>query len=617
MDRRNREMSEQRRPLQDAEDQLESENAENLAPGVFIEETNLIDRRPGSQLDVITDGGGELDPKPTRLGGDEPFGYSDSFGQIGVHNQVSQESEQSNSYIGETEKNLAGQTDRAESLEENLLFDEADALFGKRTEVRDSHDRYANQEVSYSSQEPAQGFVPDVGDEVIAGNVEPTKLVEALGSEIIVHQREEAGFTWVDRDNFNELGPQEIIILDQDAEGGPDGFVEVQADKAEQLIDDERDVSGIKLEGVQLDDLGSASLTRQDDGGSGTVQMNVPVYDQQEPQQLGHEPQGFIIHELEKRGAEETQLGGDETFPQQLATDLDPQALEMVDDMPAGTADTQVWKAPAGVEASASGDREVNTPGEPTKLVEALGDDVYVTNEFVEVPKERAEESTTATDVPPLSDNDVRESRETLESSEGLAGNDNEWRLSQAQPDDQSPPAYDQDAIANESLSFEPPAVPPGVPIPYPNSLATEGAAGEVKETTGLGFQDVSGLGLEATSPEANPLEEKPRLHDDQGIENAAMSSEPLEFKAVSGMDSETEVIESITLEEKLRLQDDGNVNNVMVGMGQKDAFMEQADPLADQIGDMQAPVLGYLDVDIEDDLVAGALDDDDGFDVT
>jgi hypothetical protein len=52
-------------------------------------------------------------------------------------------------YIGETEKNLRRVFDAAESGGAVLLFDEADALFGKRGEVKDSHDRYANLEVSY------------------------------------------------------------------------------------------------------------------------------------------------------------------------------------------------------------------------------------------------------------------------------------------------------------------------------------------------------------------------------------------------------------------------------------------------------------------------------------
>jgi hypothetical protein len=52
-------------------------------------------------------------------------------------------------YIGETEKNLSTLFDKAENKEWILFFDEADALFGKRTDIRDAHDKYANQEVAY------------------------------------------------------------------------------------------------------------------------------------------------------------------------------------------------------------------------------------------------------------------------------------------------------------------------------------------------------------------------------------------------------------------------------------------------------------------------------------
>ena len=52
-------------------------------------------------------------------------------------------------YVGETEKNLRAVFDAAERSGSILFFDEADALFGKRTEVKDSHDRYANIEVNY------------------------------------------------------------------------------------------------------------------------------------------------------------------------------------------------------------------------------------------------------------------------------------------------------------------------------------------------------------------------------------------------------------------------------------------------------------------------------------
>lgn len=52
-------------------------------------------------------------------------------------------------FIGETEKNLSQLFERARNKDWILFFDEADALFGKRTNVRDAHDKYANQEVAY------------------------------------------------------------------------------------------------------------------------------------------------------------------------------------------------------------------------------------------------------------------------------------------------------------------------------------------------------------------------------------------------------------------------------------------------------------------------------------
>ena len=61
-------------------------------------------------------------------------------------------------YIGETEKNLRRRVRRGGGSGAILLFDEADALFGRRSEVRDSHDRYANIEVSYPA--AAHGVVP-------------------------------------------------------------------------------------------------------------------------------------------------------------------------------------------------------------------------------------------------------------------------------------------------------------------------------------------------------------------------------------------------------------------------------------------------------------------------
>ena len=56
-------------------------------------------------------------------------------------------------YIGETEKNLRQVFTTAQASHSILFFDEADALFGKRSEVKDSHDRYANQEINYLLQQ--------------------------------------------------------------------------------------------------------------------------------------------------------------------------------------------------------------------------------------------------------------------------------------------------------------------------------------------------------------------------------------------------------------------------------------------------------------------------------
>ncbi len=62
-------------------------------------------------------------------------------------------------YIGETEKNLSALFDKAEYKEWILFFDAADALFGKRTDVRDSHDRYANQEAAIMREYIKEGKV--------------------------------------------------------------------------------------------------------------------------------------------------------------------------------------------------------------------------------------------------------------------------------------------------------------------------------------------------------------------------------------------------------------------------------------------------------------------------
>lgn len=79
-------------------------------------------------------------------------------------------------YIGETEKNLARLFDSAEAKQWVLLFDEADALFGRRTEVHDSHDRYANQEANYFLQRLRTSTVPVFLASKHKENVDPAFL---------------------------------------------------------------------------------------------------------------------------------------------------------------------------------------------------------------------------------------------------------------------------------------------------------------------------------------------------------------------------------------------------------------------------------------------------------
>ena len=82
-------------------------------------------------------------------------------------------------YIGETEKNLSRIFTDAATSGAILFFDEADALFGKRSEVKDSHDRYANIEVNYFLQrvEEHRGLV-------ILATKTPNELAPALPPSI-------------------------------------------------------------------------------------------------------------------------------------------------------------------------------------------------------------------------------------------------------------------------------------------------------------------------------------------------------------------------------------------------------------------------------------------------
>ncbi len=76
-------------------------------------------------------------------------------------------------YIGETEKNLERILDAAEQGGWILFFDEADALFGRRSEVKDSHDRYANVEMSHLLQRMENYHGPMILSTSVKGNLDP------------------------------------------------------------------------------------------------------------------------------------------------------------------------------------------------------------------------------------------------------------------------------------------------------------------------------------------------------------------------------------------------------------------------------------------------------------
>ena len=99
-------------------------------------------------------------------------------------------------YIGETEKNLRRVFDAAETGGAILLFDEADALFGKRSDVKDSHDRHANIEVSYLLQrmEAYRGLA-----------ILTTNLREALDQAFLRRIRFVLEFPFPDREQRTEI----------------------------------------------------------------------------------------------------------------------------------------------------------------------------------------------------------------------------------------------------------------------------------------------------------------------------------------------------------------------------------------------------------------------------
>ena len=107
-----------------------------------------------------------------------------------------------NDYIGETEKNLKNIFDKAEHKDWILFFDEADALFGKRTQANSSNDRHANQQTAYLLQriEDFPGFI------ILASNLR-ANMDQAFSRRFQALVRTTLGFLF-----FYKYVPQRCLI---------------------------------------------------------------------------------------------------------------------------------------------------------------------------------------------------------------------------------------------------------------------------------------------------------------------------------------------------------------------------------------------------------------------
>ncbi|MGH8990904.1 MAG: ATP-binding protein, partial [Acidimicrobiia bacterium] len=128
-----------------------------LPPSVFTQLLGLAGRARNRDLVLDTWGMGDRSSKGRAVtalfAGDSGTGKTMSAevvaGALGLDLYVIDLSSVIDKYIGETEKNLDRIFSEADRINGVLLFDEADAIFGKRSDVKDAHDRYANVEVAY------------------------------------------------------------------------------------------------------------------------------------------------------------------------------------------------------------------------------------------------------------------------------------------------------------------------------------------------------------------------------------------------------------------------------------------------------------------------------------
>ena len=128
------------------------ENATRSTPG-------SLPRSQGERIKKIAESVKQVGKSETRAGNITLFAGSPRTGKAKAAHALAAEMKMDlyqvdlsavfSKYIGETEKNLSKVFETARAKEAILFFDETDALFGKRTETRNSHDRYTNMELNY------------------------------------------------------------------------------------------------------------------------------------------------------------------------------------------------------------------------------------------------------------------------------------------------------------------------------------------------------------------------------------------------------------------------------------------------------------------------------------
>lgn len=126
-----------------------AQGSETAQPTCGSADSTLNEEQQQSLKEIVSRAGGQIVLFTGPAGFEKRVAASTIAAEKGVEVYRIDSARVVSKYIGETEKNLAEILERAEELGAILLFEKADALFGKRTGVKDADDRYANLEVGY------------------------------------------------------------------------------------------------------------------------------------------------------------------------------------------------------------------------------------------------------------------------------------------------------------------------------------------------------------------------------------------------------------------------------------------------------------------------------------